>query len=102
MFQIFTMDNTEKNEDMGFSSKISEWLEGFAKTGQVHPDDLEEYLQKTNITYLKNYFENGNILLDISYKRKCQEGFINCMMEITPAGDYSSTNQSLFLYVKLI
>lgn len=102
MFQILTMDNTEKNEEMGFSSKISEWLKGFAKTGQVHPDDLEEYLQKTDITYLKNYFESGNILLGISYKRKCQEGFINCMMEITPAGDYSSINQSLFLYVKLI
>lgn len=102
MFQILTMDSMEKNERMGFSNKISEWLKGFAKTGQVHSDDLENYLQKTDINYLKDYFEKGNKLLSISYKRKCQDGFINCMMEITPAGDYSSSNQSLFLYVKLI
>lgn len=38
----------------------------------------------------------------IQYRRKYEDGFKRVMMEIIPASDYATDNQSLFLYVKNI
>jgi len=99
-YQIVNMDESEKTEEKGFAQKISEWLSSFGKTGQVHPDDLEEYLRLTDINYIKNYFASNKTSLHIFYRRKCEDCFKQVMMEIIPASDYKDDNQSLFLYVK--
>lgn len=101
-YQIINMDSNEQTSEKGFSNKISEWLISFGKTGQVHPDDLDEYLKLSDINYMKQYFEKNKTSLQIFYRRKCGAEFKHVMMEIIPANDYSSDNQSLFLYVKSI
>lgn len=101
-YQIVNMDVSEQSEEKGFSDKISVWLESFGKNGQVHPDDLEEYLEKTKISYLEDYFSQGKTSLHIFYRRKYEDGFKQVMMEIIPANDYSEENKNLFLYVKNI
>lgn len=68
----------------------------------MHPDDLEEYLEKTNISYLEEYFSKGKTSLHVFYRRKYEDEYKQVMMEVIPANDYSDENQSFFLYVKNI
>lgn len=101
-YKIVNMDSNEQTTEKGYSDKISEWLRQFGLTGQVHPDDLEEYLKITDLNYIKNYFAQDKTSLYIFYRRKYNDSFRQVMMEIIPANDYSKDNQSLFLYVKNI
>lgn len=99
-YQIINMDVDEKTLEKGFADKISEWLKSFGAIGQVHPDDLEEYLKITDLEYIKDYFAGNKTSLHLFYRRKYGDVFKQVMMEIIPANDYSEDNQSLFLYVK--
>lgn len=101
-YQIINMDMAEQTEEKGFADSISEWLTSFAEYGNVHSDDLEEYLKLTNIQYLRDYFAGDKTSLHVIYRRKFADGFKQVMMEIIPANDYSKDSQSLFLYVKNI
>lgn len=101
-YQIVNMDIDEKTEEKGFSNKISSWLHGFGKSGQVHPDDLDSYLEQTDIFYMRDYFREDKTSLNIHYRRKIGDVYKNVMMEIIPANDYSDSNQNVFLYVKSI
>lgn len=101
-YQIINMDIMEQTSEKGFAEKISDWLISFGKTGQVHPDDLMEYLRFTDLEYLRNYFKGDKTSLSIFYRRKYEDGFKKVMMEIIPAKDYTDEYQSLFLYVKNI
>ena len=101
-YKIIIMDENEKKESMGFSKKISTWLHDFGIIGQVHEDDLLNYLEKTSIGYLRNYFAAGKSSICIPYRRKVNDKYLNTIMEMIPAKDYDENNQSLFLYVKVL
>lgn len=101
-YSIISMDETEQTEDKGFSDGIFEWLENFAKSGQVHPEDQEEYLSKTNKAFLTEYFKQDKTSLSFTYRRKTNGEFKLSEMEIIPTDSYSDDNQNLFLYVKNI
>lgn len=101
-YQIIDMDMSEQTEEKGFSDTISKWLISFGESGQVHPNDLKEYLRHTDIQYLRDYFAGNKTSLHIIYRRKFGEEYKQVMMEIIPANDYSTDSQSLFLYVKNI
>lgn len=96
------MDTSEQTSEKGFADTISGWLSGFGKSGQVHEDDLEEYLVKTDLVYLRRYFNEGKTSISIQYRRKYSDGFKQVAMDMIPADDYSAENQTLFLYVKNI
>lgn len=101
-YNIVNMDVSEQTEDKGFADTISGWLSGFGKSGQVHEDDLNEYLEKTDLNYLRKYFNEGKSFISIQYRRKYSDGFKQVAMDMIPADDYSAKNQTLFLYVKNI
>lgn len=101
-YAIINMDVSEQTSEKGFAGTISAWLTGFGKSGQVHQDDLEGYLEKTNLEYLKEYFKSGKTSISIQYRRKYADGFKQVAMDMIPANDYSEKNQTLFLYVKNI
>lgn len=101
-YTIVNMDASEQISEKGFADTISGWLTGFGKSGQVHEDDLYNYLQKTDLNYLSNYFKEGKTSISIQYRRKYPDGFKQVAMEMIPANDYSVENQTLFLYVKNI
>ncbi len=101
-YQIVNMFDDEKTKDKGFTDKISTWLSEFGTSGQVHPDDLEDYLAKTSIEYISSYFKRNQKSLCIFYRRKYDNDYKKVMMEIIPANDYSDKSQNLFLYVKNI
>jgi len=99
-YYIISMDESEKTEKKGFADTISKWLTDFGVSGQVHPDDLEEYLSKTNLEYMRDYFREGRSSLCVMYRRRIGEEYHKVMMEMIPANDYRPDAQKLFLYVK--
>lgn len=101
-FSVINMDLSERTKEKGFDDKISMWLHGFGKSGQVYEEDLDEYLKKTDLEYLKEYFKSGKTSINIFYRRKYNDVYKQVDMEMIPADDYSEDNQSLFLYVKNI
>lgn len=100
--QIIDLDASEKDENKGYSEKISIWLKSFADLGNVYPDDLKEYLEKTDINYIKDYFLNGNKKLRLFYRRKYDDQFKYTMLEVVPTKDYKKENQVMYFYVKQI
>lgn len=101
-YVIINMNLDEQIREMGVEDSISGWLEGFGRSGQVHPDDLDDYLSKTNLEYMRNYFKSGKKTLIVVYRRKYNTIFKQTMMEIIPASEYQDEDQSLYLYVKNI
>lgn len=101
-YRIINMDTAEQSAEMGFDSTISGWFSGFGKSGQVHPDDLDGYLAKTDLQYLRDYFSQDKNLLSVFYRRKKGEDYEEVVMEMIPANDYTPDVQTLFLYVKNI
>ena len=102
-YSIVNMDVSEQTKEKGFAeNSISEWLRSFGESGQVHEEDLDDYLRYTNIDYMRDYFAGNKTSLHIFYRRKFGDEFKQVMMEIIPADDYSNDNQSLFLYVNNI
>lgn len=101
-YTIVNMDASERTAEKGFADTISAWLTGFGKSGQVHEADLNEYLKKTDLGYLRDYFKHGKTSISIQYRRKYGDVFKQVAMDMIPADDYSADNQTLFLYVKNI
>lgn len=101
-YKIINMEAIENEDYYSDSAKISQWLHEFIGSGKIHPDDVEKYSKKTNIEYIREYFKEGNKILNIIYKRKINDVYRNVIMEIIPASDYSVEDQNCFLYVKKI
>lgn len=101
-YSIISMNEDEQSDAKGFSEGIFEWLEGFAKTNQVHEADREYYLSMTSREYLTNYFKENKKSLKISYRRKVNGIFKMVEMEMLPSENYSNDNQNIYLYVKTI
>lgn len=101
-YQIISMDASERTSEMGFAKTLSQWLEGVASAGLVHPNDLEEYRIKTDFEYISNYFKNNKKALRVFYRRLIDDSYKQMMMEIIPTSDYTDNSQSIYLYVKNI
>jgi len=99
-YQLINVREDEKTEQKGFSDKLSVWLMNYGTSGEIHPEDVEEYLAKTGLEYLRGYFKRNSNSLRVFYRRKINGVFRKVMLEIIPANDYQDDSQSLFLYVK--
>lgn len=99
-FEIVSMNEEEHTSQRGYRDELSEWMKEFANSGGVHRDDLEEYLEKTSLDYIGEYFNTGSDTLKIFYRRRYADEFRKVMMEIIRTNEYSDDNQKLYLYVK--
>lgn len=99
-YQIINMSEMEEDINKGVSDKMSIWLKEFGLSGQVHEEDLSEYLEKTNLDYMREYFRQGNTALSVHYRRKVGDVFKWVVMDMILTNDYSHENQTIFLYVK--
>lgn len=98
--QSIKTNEDERDESKGYAEKLSEWFWNFAHSGQVHPDNKEEFLKFTNIEYLREYFLSGKKIISTKYSRMIGDKFVDVVMELVAARDYSENNQIAFLYVK--
>lgn len=101
-YSIINMDLSEQTSEKGFANTISEWLLDFGRSGQVHKDDIDDYFQRTDLEFLRDYFKQGKTSITINYRRKYTDEYKQVAMDMILADDYSADNQSLFLYVKNI
>ena len=49
---------------------------------QISPEDLEEYLEKTDIRYLRNSFDGGRQTVSVFYRRKTEENWEPVVLEM--------------------
>ena len=101
-YRVLNLDeNDERTKNIyRRSSSLSQWFQNFEDQDLIHPDDRQEYMEKTDIEYLKQYFEKNKEALSIFYRRKDGDGYRRIMIEIIPVEGYSETNRRGFLYVK--
>lgn len=99
-YSVIQMNAGENDSLKGYNDKISAWLHDFGTSGQVHPDDIDEYLDKTDFDFIKKFFESGNKILSLRYRRKIGDKFHHAMLEMIPSKNYSRENQVLYLCVK--
>lgn len=83
-----------------YSGRLSEWLRDFEDLELIHPDDREEYFERTDIEYLRNYFDSDQKVLSIFYRKKEGNDYKRIMLEIVPDDEYSEDNRRGYLYVK--
>lgn len=86
----------------GSSDSFSRWMESFGQSGHVHPDDVEEYTEKTQLSFLRDYFRSGKSNIHIFYRRKIEDKFGAVMAEVMTARGYTHEHQMVYLYVKNI
>ncbi|MFV0314801.1 MAG: GGDEF domain-containing protein [Anaerotignum sp.] len=101
-YDIIEILKSEKNEAKGFHNNIFHWLRNFGTSGQVHTDDLEEYLRQTTKAYICDCFKEEKSVISFSYRRKIDDEFKWSMMEIIPSKEYTFENQEVFFFVKSI
>ncbi len=100
-FDIIKTNSTELSESKGFHTEsISQWLYSFAVSGQVHPEDREHYIERTNLEFLRKFFAEENRSYALHYRRAIGNDFRHVLMEMIPTKSFTEDNQELFLYVK--
>lgn len=101
-YQILDIGKEENIEEVRNIGSISGWLKQFANSDSIHPDYSQEFMEKTDFGYLKNYFREGKKRFGFIYKKNYDGVYKDTIMEIIPANDYSEELQTFFLYVKRI
>lgn len=84
-----------------YGNRISTWLFAFAKNNRICEKDLDEFLKKTDLSYLQESFQSGKEVVDILFKIQSDGQTKSAIMKFVPANDYSSENQNLYLYIRL-
>lgn len=101
-YSFLQTNEQEKDLLQSFRNQFSSWINDFAQSGFVHPDDLDSFLQNTDIAFLRDHFASGSTHFCIYYRRRIDGEFRRVMFELIPAKEYSSDNQVVFLYIKNI
>lgn len=76
--------------------------ENFVKCHMVlGEDDMEMFLEKTNLHALREQFAKNNMQpVHITYRRQVMDSYHKVMLEIVPGKEYSEDQPMVYLYVK--
>ena len=88
-----------KNKQLPKGS-LTEWFDNFEDIQLIHPDDREEYQQKTDFKYLKQQFAEQKKFVTITYRVKDGIDYKTVTIEIVPEDENSKNTYEGFLYVK--
>ena len=89
----------EKHVDKGYSHHYSEWVKNFAMTGNVHKDDIQTYLNFTDIEQIKKLFNTRVKKYTLKYRRSINNDMRWVEMDLVPSENFGQKNQTVFLYV---
>ncbi|MCI8800521.1 hypothetical protein [Acetatifactor muris] len=99
-----TYDVLKVDSDIWLTGKegahISAQLENLVKNGAIHSEDVVRFTEFIEPNALRNALLTGKKLLTCIYRRRCADGFRWHMMEIIPAFDYTSENQTAIFCVR--
>ncbi|WP_461884231.1 sensor domain-containing diguanylate cyclase [Fusicatenibacter sp.] len=105
--------SAEKTADAGIFEKmpagpkgepegcLSNWLKQLADSGEIHPDDLSNYRNRTDLAYIRNYLDQSREALGISCRRKAGDNWMETAIEIIAGDEYTEENRIAFLYIKM-
>lgn len=102
IYRVIHAENADGRVSRGITGSFSEWIRFFDESGNVHPDDVEEFRSKTDLQYLQEHFRSGKRNIHVFYRRQLEGRFCAVMMELIAVPDYSEENQMVYLYVKNI
>lgn len=98
-FYVIQTDSDEEKLEENKGS-VSKWFHDLCSSGQIHIGDVDEFLKRTDLEALKEYFRNGNLACGMQYRRKVDDKFRLVMMDMIPAPEYADDNQIVFLMIK--
>lgn len=99
-FEEIKIIKSEVLRDKGSYSKISEWFRDFALTGNVHPNDVHEYMKFTDRSHIFQELDSGKDKFSVRYRRKCGEEFRWVRMTLCKSMGYTQERKILILYVE--
>ena len=99
-YEIIKVYGDEMKREQGFDEKASVWFNQFAMCGNVWEEDKQEYLNFTNIDFLKKHFKNSSQYNRYRYRRMTGGEFRWVSMELIPSIEYSEDNQVIMLYIR--
>ena len=99
-YKILNWEETKSQSKHPSKGTLTDWFHNFEDIQSIHPDDREEYLQKTQIEYLKQQFTEKQKFVTISYRKKDGEVYKTVTLEIIPEDENSQNTYEGFLYVK--
>ena len=90
----------EKEESLGYSNKISEWMYNAAQCGLIYQNDITKYLEFTNIASLREKIKQEKNYLSIRYRRKVNDEYRWVKLEILKCSDYTEEQPVVMVYVR--
>lgn len=82
------------------TENLSGEFENLAKSGMIHPEDVERFRAFTDMDHLRNALRSGKPMLTCIYRRLHEEEFRWNLVEIVRTFDYSDENQTAMFCVK--
>ena len=100
-YQIVSVRPETEIRERNFNKEsVSQYLRDVALSGNIHPDNKDEVIEKTSINYMRRFFAEYDEPLSIFYQRMINGKYRQTIMQIIPTSDYSDEKQTAFLYVK--
>lgn len=90
----------ERVREKGYSTSLTEWMTGFARCGQIHPEDIDSYLTFISPQAIRDRLQRGQNYQTLRYRRKVRDEFRWVQLEIIPSVEYSEQEQILMLFVR--
>lgn len=81
-------------------AKISRLFRKYARSGDIHKEDVKQFLELAKLDMLRETFSDGKKSVRFRYRCKVGEIFHWFMMEFVRSVEYTEKNQMVMLYVK--
>lgn len=90
-------------QQMNFAHKyptLSELFTTYANSGQIHSNDINSFLEFTQIEHLQKELKNPTKSATYTYRHKLEQDYRWHAMEVIPDYDYSEDHQTVMIYCK--
>ncbi|MDO4465777.1 MAG: PP2C family protein-serine/threonine phosphatase [Bacillota bacterium] len=99
-FELIKVETNEMVEEKGYDLTISGWFTHMVEAGMIHEYDIPRFKKFTDLTYLQEYFLNGNNRLTLTYRRNIDDSYEWVSMRLFATSEFSKDNQEILLIVQ--
>lgn len=100
-YQIIDLQYQDQDEESCQAPSFSLWIKNFSEKF-IHPDDVQNFLEKTSSKYINEYFKGNKKNLFITYRKKIKKEYKKVIIDLIPTNEYSNENKSFYLYSKFV
>lgn len=101
-YSIVKTDFPDKPESLMAQKELTSWLSEFSQSNNIFAEDRESFQKISNLFYLRSHFQDqkNRSPFKMKYRRLLNGEYKWVSMEIIPDRNYSSENQTVYLYVR--